>query len=214
MGSNPSKMQEPSIYTNKLNYKIKFLFGYNDQKLWVLWHVRVKGWMYRHGLMNLLLMLKFSCATRLVAALSRDLLVDFIPFLLRIADSLASPLQGGADREPEIIEQIFISWSYIMMYLQKYLIRDLVYLLKVTVKLRFYPKDYVQEFMAEALSFLLRNAPDEQLQKLVKCPGERDIRIFKLLSKYIKDPLLARKFVDVLLPFVAKKAKVSCRSVF
>lgn len=35
---------------------------------------------------------------------------------------------------------------------------------RVTVKLRFYPKDYVQEFMAEALSFLLRNAPDEQLQ--------------------------------------------------
>lgn len=34
----------------------------------------------------------------------------------------------------------------------------------MTVKLRFYPKDYVQEFMAEALSFLLRNAPDEQLQ--------------------------------------------------
>lgn len=46
-------------------------------------------------------------------------------------------------------------------------------------------------------------------RKLVKCPGERDIRIFKLLSKYIKDPLLARKFVDVLLPFIAKRAKVS-----
>ncbi|KAF5470647.1 hypothetical protein F2P56_011147 [Juglans regia] len=82
---------------------------------------------------------------RLIAALSRDLLVDLIPFLPRIADSLASLLQSGADGEPEIIEQIFISWSYIMMYLQKYLIGDLVYLLKVTVKLRFYPKDYVQE---------------------------------------------------------------------
>ncbi|XP_040994150.1 uncharacterized protein LOC121240707 [Juglans microcarpa x Juglans regia] len=70
------------------------------------------------------------CSCRLIAALSRDLLVDFILFLPRIADSLASLLQSGADREPEIIEQIFISWSYIMMYLQKYLIRDLVYLLK------------------------------------------------------------------------------------
>lgn len=96
--------------------------------------------------------------------------VVFDSFLPRIVDSLASLLQSGADREPEIIEQvqamvsvvffscqflfcfqffliassisiwtfpivaidmqIFKSWSYIMMYLQKYLIRDLVYLLK------------------------------------------------------------------------------------
>ncbi|KAF3942735.1 hypothetical protein CMV_030637 [Castanea mollissima] len=102
---------------------------------------------------------------RLLAALSRDLLVDFIPFMPRIADSLVSLLETGADREPEIIEQIFTSWSYIMMYLQKYLIRDLVYVLKVTLKLRYYPKEYVQEFMAEAISFLFRNAPAEQLQE-------------------------------------------------
>lgn len=48
-------------------------------------------------------------------------------------------------------------------------------------------------------------------RKLVKYPGERDIRIFKLLSKYIKDPLLARKFVDILLPFIAKKTKNPCK---
>ncbi|XP_068304217.1 uncharacterized protein [Pyrus communis] len=41
----------------------------------------------------------------LIAALSRDLLEDFIPFLPRIADSLVSLLESGADREPEIIEQ-------------------------------------------------------------------------------------------------------------
>ncbi|KAF5453441.1 hypothetical protein F2P56_028343 [Juglans regia] len=41
MGSNPSEMQEPSIDTDKLSYEIfsilesKFLFGYDDQKLWV-----------------------------------------------------------------------------------------------------------------------------------------------------------------------------------
>jgi U3 small nucleolar RNA-associated protein 20 len=59
-------------------------------------------------------------------------------------------------------------------------------------------------------------------RKLVKCPGEREIRIFKLLSKYIKDPLLlskyikdpllatkfvATKFVDILVPFIRKRAK-------
>jgi patatin-like phospholipase/acyl hydrolase len=41
MGSNPSEMQEPSIDTDKLSYEIfsilesKFLFGYDDQKLWI-----------------------------------------------------------------------------------------------------------------------------------------------------------------------------------
>jgi hypothetical protein len=44
-------------------------------------------------------------------------------------------------------------------------------------------------------------------RKLVKCPGEREIRIFKLLSKYIKDPLLATKFVDILVPFITERAK-------
>lgn len=38
---------------------------------------------------------------------------------------------------------------------------------RVTTKLRYYPKDYVQELMAEAVSFLLRNAntSSEQLKK-------------------------------------------------
>jgi len=36
---------------------------------------------------------------------------------------------------------------------------------RVTSRLRYYPKEYVQQFMAEAMSFVLRNAPDEQLQR-------------------------------------------------
>lgn len=36
---------------------------------------------------------------------------------------------------------------------------------RVTSRLRFYPKDYVQEFMAESVSFILRNAPLMQLEK-------------------------------------------------
>ncbi|KAL6970989.1 hypothetical protein U1Q18_030668 [Sarracenia purpurea var. burkii] len=39
-------------------------------------------------------------------------------------------------------------------------------------------------------------------RKLVKCPGGRELRILKLLSKYIKDPSAARKFVDILLPLL------------
>ncbi|KAL1538272.1 small subunit processome component 20 [Salvia divinorum] len=60
---------------------------------------------------------------RLISALSRDLVEDFTPFLSRIIVSLESLLQSGADKDPELIEQIFTSWSYIMMYLQKYLIK-------------------------------------------------------------------------------------------
>ncbi|KAI8031869.1 Alpha-L-arabinofuranosidase 1 [Camellia lanceoleosa] len=37
-------------------------------------------------------------------------------FLQRVADSLVSLLKSGADRELEIIEQIFTSWSYIMIF--------------------------------------------------------------------------------------------------
>ncbi|XVF65313.1 hypothetical protein PTKIN_Ptkin09bG0238000 [Pterospermum kingtungense] len=120
---------------------------------------------------------------RLLAAFSRDLLEDFLPFLPRIADSLVSLLKCGADREPDIIEQIFTSWSYIMMHLQKYLIRDIKNVLKVTVRLRYYPKDYVQEFMAEATSFLLRNASVEQLIKGVR----------KTMFEVVKKPLPIRK---------------------
>ncbi|XP_042384381.1 uncharacterized protein LOC121976318 isoform X2 [Zingiber officinale] len=64
---------------------------------------------------------------RLIAALSRDFLNEFVSFLPRLVDSLVILLKNGGDRDPEIIEQIFTSWSYIMMYLQKCLARDLVY---------------------------------------------------------------------------------------
>ncbi|KAL6318156.1 hypothetical protein AAG906_035661 [Vitis piasezkii] len=63
------------------------------------------------------------------------------------------------------------------------LLIDIVHVLKVTVKLRYYPKDYVQEFMAEAVSFLLRNAPVEQLIKGVR----------KIMLEAVKKPLLMRK---------------------
>ncbi|KAF5740542.1 small subunit processome component 20 isoform X1 [Tripterygium wilfordii] len=120
---------------------------------------------------------------RLIAALSRDLQEDFLCFLPRIVDSLVSLLNSGADREPEIIEQIFTSWSYIMMYLQKYLARDIINLLSVTLNLRYYPRDYVQEYMAQALSFLLRRVSKEQLEKGVR----------KLMFEVVEEPLLPRK---------------------
>ncbi|XP_057544903.1 uncharacterized protein LOC130824041 isoform X1 [Amaranthus tricolor] len=120
---------------------------------------------------------------RLIAELSRDLLEDFLPFLPKIIDSYLTLLKEGSDREPDIVEQLFTSWSYIVMYLQKYLTQDVVNVLKVTVKLRYYPKDFVQEFMAEALSFLLRNASTEQLIKGVR----------KILREAARKPSQAKK---------------------
>lgn len=104
----------------------------------------------------------------LVAALSRDILEEFLPFLQRYTDSLVDLLNTGADRDPEILEQIFTSWSYIMMHLQKYLTKDVVNVLKITTRLRYFPKDYVQEFMAETISFVLRNSSVNQLTKGIR----------------------------------------------
>ncbi|PIA45006.1 hypothetical protein AQUCO_01700514v1 [Aquilegia coerulea] len=120
---------------------------------------------------------------RLIAALSRDLLKDFLPFLKRITDALVRLLENGAEREPEVLEQIFTSWSFIMMYLKKYLREDIAELLKITRQLRYYPKDYVEEFMAESVSYLLRNAPDKQRMK-----GIRDI-----IHEVVKKPSHIRK---------------------
>uniref|UniRef100_A0ACD5UJH9 Uncharacterized protein n=1 Tax=Avena sativa TaxID=4498 RepID=A0ACD5UJH9_AVESA len=99
----------------------------------------------------------------LIAALARDILDEFWPFLARHASAISALLGDGGDRDPEILEQVFTSWSCIMMYLQKYLVKDVVKILRITAPLRFFPKDYVREFMAESVSFLLRNAPSSQL---------------------------------------------------
>ncbi|XP_020586518.1 small subunit processome component 20 homolog [Phalaenopsis equestris] len=104
----------------------------------------------------------------LIAAFSRDVLEEFLPFLQRLASSLTNLLYSGGDRDPEVLEQVFTAWSYIVMYLQKYLVKDVVTFLKITVQLRYYPKKYVQEFMAEAVSFSLRNAPLNQLKNGIR----------------------------------------------
>lgn len=44
---------------------------------------------------------------------------------------------------------------------------------------------------------------------MVKSSGEVEIRIFELLSKYVRDPLLARKFLDILLPFLENEVNNS-----
>ncbi|KAM7258000.1 hypothetical protein ACFE04_013741 [Oxalis oulophora] len=115
----------------------------------------------------------------LIGVLSRDLLEDFKSSLPDIAKALVSLLESGADKEPEIVQQIVTSWEFVMMHLMKYLIKDIEPLLEATLNLRYYPKDYVREHMAVAMSFLLRKAPDEQLTKGVE----------KIMLEVAEDPI-------------------------
>lgn len=119
----------------------------------------------------------------LIAALSRDILQDFKPFLQRFIDSLVHLLMNGGDRDPDVLDQVFTSWSYIVMDLKKYLSKNVSHVLKITRHLRFFAKDYVQEFAAETVSYLLRKSPKEQLRE-----GVREV-----LSEVAKKPSQVRK---------------------
>ncbi|KAL6577838.1 hypothetical protein OROMI_010166 [Orobanche minor] len=104
-------------------------------------------------------------------------------FLSRILDSFELLLQSGADKDPEIIEQIFTSWSNVMKHLKMHLRID--HVLRITANLRYYPKDCVRELMAESVSYLLRGrkAPIQRLKK----------GILKLMSEVIEEPSEMRK---------------------
>ncbi|XP_010257842.1 PREDICTED: small subunit processome component 20 homolog [Nelumbo nucifera] len=190
--SEPSKgssfFRDCLVEWRELNTAEDFISFYEEMMPWVqtLPQVLLHKETIMHKLLSRLQIkarLSLEPILRLIAALSRDLLEDFCPFLQRITDCIVSLLKDGAEREPEILEQIFTSWSCIMMYLQKYLVRDVVHVLKITVHLRYYPKDYIQEFMADAISFLLRNAPEKQLKKGIR----------KIINEVVKRPSDVRK---------------------
>ncbi|OVA05421.1 Down-regulated-in-metastasis protein [Macleaya cordata] len=183
-----SFLKDCLIQWRELNTAEDFISFYEEMMPWVQTLPQVL--LHKETIMSKLISrlqfkarLSLEPILRLIAALSRDLLEDFLPFLQRIADSLFHLLESGAEREPEVVEQIFTSWSYIMMYLRKYLTQDIIHVLKITIHLRYYSKDYVQEFMAESVSFLLRNAPLKQLIKGIR----------KITSEVVKKPSDVRK---------------------
>ncbi|EOA25292.1 hypothetical protein CARUB_v10018607mg [Capsella rubella] len=114
----------------------------------------------------------------LISALSRDLLDGFLPFLPRVVNSIVTLLRDGGQKEPDIIEQVFLSWSYMVRDLQKYLICDIEGILRDTLELRYYPREYIIKLMSPSIAFLLRTARDEQLE----------IGIKRILSE-LADPL-------------------------
>ncbi|CAH2033832.1 unnamed protein product [Thlaspi arvense] len=102
---------------------------------------------------------------RLIAALSGDLKEDFIPFIPRIVNSLVILLKNGGQKDPEIIEQIFTSWSKIMETLRFYLKLDIEGILRDTLELRYYPNDSINEKMSKSMSCFLRISHASQLEK-------------------------------------------------
>ncbi|KAG6533232.1 uncharacterized protein LOC121976318 isoform X1 [Zingiber officinale] len=88
--------------------------------------VKIEAILSLEPILSLTLTRKLHCPCNSVTYLAAEV-KNLNSFLPRLVDSLVILLKNGGDRDPEIIEQIFTSWSYIMMYLQKCLARDLVY---------------------------------------------------------------------------------------
>ncbi|CAG7864757.1 unnamed protein product [Brassica rapa] len=122
--------------------------------------------------------LSLGAFLELIDDLSRDLLDSFIPFLPRLVNSLVTLLKKGGQKEPDIVKQIFVSWSNIVMNLQKYLICDIERVLRDTLELRYYPQESINELMSRSMALLLRTARDEQ----------REIGIKRIISE-LADPL-------------------------
>jgi hypothetical protein len=74
--------------------------------------------------------LSFSLWCSLIAVLSRDLREDFLPFLGFFLGACLRLLDQGADREPDVLEQVSTSISYVFKHLVKYLAKDLTQALK------------------------------------------------------------------------------------
>ncbi|EFJ49017.1 hypothetical protein VOLCADRAFT_104545 [Volvox carteri f. nagariensis] len=96
----------------------------------------------------------------LLSRLARDLQQQFLPLLPKAIRRIVQLLNGGAEREPESLEAIFTCVSYICKHLVRHLAADLPTALRVTAPLRYHHADYVRQFAAQAVGFLLRSAPN------------------------------------------------------
>ncbi|KAJ0093493.1 hypothetical protein Patl1_26060 [Pistacia atlantica] len=126
--------------------------------------------------------------------------------------------EGSSSEKPSSLFSCFLAMSrshelVSLLYREKNLVPDIFSILSVTT---------ASEAIVSSVLMFIENLlnldgelgdEDSAIKKLLKSSGETEIRIFKLLSKYIKDPSMARKFVDILLPFLVKGVKDSGFSV-
>ncbi|VEU19452.1 DEKNAAC100236 [Brettanomyces naardenensis] len=102
----------------------------------------------------------------LLSQFCHDLGPDFMIFYERTLDIIntISVTQEDADS----LEMMFNSLAYVFKYLSRVLSRDLVPTFKkVLPLLTLDHKDYITKFVSQAISFLVRKAPTEELSKFI-----------------------------------------------
>lgn len=85
---------------------------------------------------------------------------------------------------------------------------------RITVQLRFFPRDYIQEFMAESVSFLLRNAPINQLTKgivLIPFPAFLRKHLIWLLISLLRDAQNMFFLVKYWISYVPNQTSAWCK---
>ncbi|KAK9818396.1 hypothetical protein WJX72_012002 [[Myrmecia] bisecta] len=113
-------------------------------------------------------LLSLDAILALLAALSRDLQADFVPYVPRVATSLADLIEEGGDRQPELLEHVFTCLSSICKHLVKPLSADLPRVLQQTGRLRYSGVEYVRALAAQSVGFLFRHASVPALRSGVR----------------------------------------------
>eukprot|EP00887_Chlorella_sp_A99_P000887 scaffold5.g887.t1 len=104
----------------------------------------------------------------LVGVLARDLQEEFLPHLPRVAAALADLVDEGLDREPELLGHVFTCLSLLCKHLARPLGANLLPPLRATARLRHHGAHHVRVFAAQALGYLIRQAPPAALRAGVK----------------------------------------------
>ena len=97
----------------------------------------------------------------LLAVLSKDLVIDFIPFFKESFDVLS---KCSLSRDPKIVEAVFSTIVYLLKHLKKYLIKDFH-----SVSMQFLSlvklgrsKEHIIEFASKSLSFLVKSLKNDE----------------------------------------------------
>ncbi|CDO94855.1 unnamed protein product [Kluyveromyces dobzhanskii CBS 2104] len=104
----------------------------------------------------------------LLAQFCHDLGPDFMKFYERAVKSLISLLEAATEFEnSNVFEWGFNCLAYVFKYLSRTLTQDLIPTFDLLFPLLSHRKEYLSRFSAEALSFLIRKAPQQNLESFV-----------------------------------------------
>eukprot|EP00466_Bigelowiella_natans_P014183 jgi/Bigna1/143891/aug1.82_g18599 len=104
----------------------------------------------------------FKEVTELLSILARDMRSELYPYFKRITEGLTALLDPS---QPEKLEAVFVSLSYVFKFLTKQLVDDVPEVYRtVFLRLLTNSKPYVRKFAAESLSFLLRKVRPKDIR--------------------------------------------------